>query len=92
MIYIFTEPASITKNTEQDSKFLANDDITDDTLLRFQPFSSNLDPNFWFKVFQLKLEVDKLDEVHRPLIGYYNSKCSPYMSLDCSSFNQYVFF
>lgn len=87
-MYIFKEPVSITKITEQDSKLLANED----TLLRFQPFSSSLDPNFWFKVFQLKLEVDKLDEVHRPLIGYYNSKCSPYMTLDCSSFNQYVFF
>lgn len=78
---------SITENTEQDSKYLANDD----RLLRFQPFSSCLDPNFWFKVFQLKLEVDKLDEVCRPLIAYYDSRCSPYMSLDCSSFNQYVF-
>lgn len=59
--------------------------------LRFEPISSSLDPNFWFKVFQLKLEVDKLDEVSRPLIGYYNSKSAPFLTLDCSSFNQYVF-
>lgn len=64
---------------------------TDEIHLKFVPFSSTLDPDFWFKVSQLKLEVDKLDEVNRPLIGYYNSKKSPYLTVDCSSFNQYVF-
>ncbi|XP_025423937.1 ubiquitin-like modifier-activating enzyme ATG7 isoform X2 [Sipha flava] len=64
--------------------------VGDGTLLRFQPFSSCLDPNFWFKVCQLKLDVDKLEEVHRSLIGYYDSKSSPFVSLDCSSFNQEV--
>ncbi|XP_060850053.1 ubiquitin-like modifier-activating enzyme ATG7 [Rhopalosiphum padi] len=68
----------------------AKTSVKDETLLRFEPLSSCLDPNFWFKVCQLKLEVDKLDEVHRPLIGYYTSNNNPYISLDCSSFNQEV--
>ena len=68
----------------------AKTSVKDETLLRFEPLSSCLDPNFWFKVCQLKLEVDKLDEVHRPLVGYYTSNNNPYISLDCSSFNQYV--
>lgn len=62
--------------------------IEDQTHMRFEPFLSCLDPNFWFKVSHLKLEVDKLDEVYRPLIGFYSSKKSPFMSLDCTSFNQ----
>lgn len=59
--------------------------------MRFEPLSSSLDPNFWFKVFQLKLEVDRLNEVVRPVVGYYVSRSAPFVSLDCSSFNQYAF-
>lgn len=66
--------------------------MQDEVQVRFEPFSSCLDPSFWFKVAQHKLEIDKLNEIYRPVVGYYNSKKSPYMSLDCSSFNQYVFF
>lgn len=84
MINAFTETTSINKNIESKS----TNSISDKTQLRFEPFASCLDPNFWFKVAQLKLEIDKLDEVYRPLIGYYSSKKSPYVSLDCSSFNQ----
>lgn len=79
--------ADVTDNTEKS----LNDLGEDETYIKFVQFSSNLDPNFWFKVSQLKLEIDKLDEVFRPLIGYYNSKSCPYISLDCSSFNRYVF-
>lgn len=79
-------PLETTNTTENIDNLVVNE-----TLLRFQPMSSCLDPNFWFKVCQLKLDVDKLDEVHRSLFGYYDSKSSPYISLDCSSFNQYVF-
>ncbi|XP_050539864.1 ubiquitin-like modifier-activating enzyme ATG7 [Daktulosphaira vitifoliae] len=57
------------------------------TNIRFQAFSSCLDPTFWYKMAQLKLEVDKLDEIYRPILGFYSSKSSPYVSLDCSSFN-----
>lgn len=84
MINTFIETASTTKNIEDKS----TNSIVDKTQLRFEPFSSCLDPNFWFKVAQLKLEIDKLSEVYRPLIGYYSSKKSPFVSLDCSSFNQ----
>lgn len=84
IVNTFTETASANNNAEDKSR----SSVEDETQLRFEPFSSCLDPNFWFKVFQFKLEVDKLDEVYRPLIGYYSSKNSPYMSLDCTSFNQ----
>lgn len=84
---MFIETTTATNSAEDISKC----SVKDDTLLRFEPLSSCLDPNFWFKVSQLKLEVDKLDEVQRPLIGYYSSKSAPYLSLDCSSFNQYIF-
>ncbi|XP_050058926.1 ubiquitin-like modifier-activating enzyme ATG7 isoform X2 [Aphis gossypii] len=81
-------------NLPETASAISNEDYSKtsvhETLLRFEPLSSCLDPNFWFKVCQLKLEVDKLDEVHRPLIGYYTSNNNPYMSFDCSSFNQEV--
>jgi len=81
---IFAEIDSSNKNIDVNSKNSGENEL----LMRFEPMTSSIDPNFWFKVFQLKLEVDKLDEVCRPLVGYYNSKSSPYMTLDCSSFNQ----
>ncbi|VVC38452.1 Ubiquitin-like modifier-activating enzyme Atg7, N-terminal,Ubiquitin-like modifier-activating enzyme [Cinara cedri] len=76
------ETVNITDYTE------GNLDNADEVHLKFVPFSSTLDPAFWFKVSEFKMEVDKLDEVYRPLIGYYDSKESPYLTLDCSSFNQ----
>lgn len=85
-MHLLAELPSLTKNDDNTSK----NSTKIKEHLRFEPISSSLDPNFWFKVFQLKLEVDKLDEVSRPLVGYYNSKSAPFLTLDCSSFNQYV--
>ncbi|XP_050433414.1 ubiquitin-like modifier-activating enzyme ATG7 [Adelges cooleyi] len=75
-------------DTTEDSK--GESSLENKKNVRFQSLFSCLDPSFWYKVTQLKLEVDKLSEVSRPLIGFYSSKSAPFISLDCSSFNQEI--
>lgn len=61
-------------------------------LLKFIPFSSSIDPSFWHKLSQLKLDVDKLKEVERNIWGSYSNQSPPDLNnlfnVDCSSFNE----
>uniref|UniRef100_A0A1B6E024 Ubiquitin-like modifier-activating enzyme Atg7 N-terminal domain-containing protein n=2 Tax=Clastoptera arizonana TaxID=38151 RepID=A0A1B6E024_9HEMI len=57
-------------------------------LLKYMPFTSLIEPTFWHKFCDLKLEVDKLNEKERFLWGYYFKEYNnPTLSLNCSSFN-----
>lgn len=58
-------------------------------LLKYMPFSSVIDPSFWHKFCDLKLEIDMLDEKERSIWGYYTKcyNCST-LCVDCSSFNK----
>ena len=63
---------------------------SDDTALKFSPFSSHVDPSFWHKLSQIKLDIDKLDENVRSVWGSYsnvNVAGSPSLHVDCTSYN-----
>lgn len=57
--------------------------------LLFSPFVSSIEPSFWHKAAQLKLETDMLQEVPRSVWGYYSSPdVQPFsLSVDYSAFN-----
>lgn len=62
-------------------------------LVQFVPFSSCVDPSFWHKLAQLKLDVHKLEEPRQEIWGYYSNVeprgLNRILSVDCSSFNAY---
>ncbi|KAI4461849.1 ubiquitin-activating enzyme e1 [Holotrichia oblita] len=60
--------------------------------LQFVPFSSCINPSFWHKFTQLKLDVLKLDESTAKIWGYYtnlDSQMKPIIEVDSTSFNNY---
>jgi hypothetical protein len=46
----------------------------DKELLKFVPFSSCINPSFWFELNRVKLENYKLDDDFKPLTGSYNNR------------------
>lgn len=64
---------------------------TSPNILKFSSFSSSVEPSFWHKLSQLKLDVDRLDETERKIWGMYSltnqpGKCCRFF-LDCTAFN-----
>ncbi|XP_018335644.1 ubiquitin-like modifier-activating enzyme ATG7 [Agrilus planipennis] len=60
--------------------------------LEFVPYSSVINPSFWSKVVQIKLDVDKLHECYRPIWGFFtnvdsNTYRTPLLEIDSTSFN-----
>lgn len=65
--------------------------MTDDSALKYSPFSSHVDPSFWHKLSQIKLDIDKLDEKVHPVWGSYtnvNAVGLPSLHVDCTSYNR----
>lgn len=66
------------------------DESSDESSLKYQPFASHVDPSFWHKLSQVKLDFDKLNEnVHQIWGSYSNANAvgSPSLSVDCTSYN-----
>ncbi|XP_052124919.1 ubiquitin-like modifier-activating enzyme ATG7 [Frankliniella occidentalis] len=64
--------------------------MSDASTLKFSPFASHVDPSFWHKLSQIKLDIDKLNESFRPVWGSYtnvNSLGVPALNVDCTSYN-----
>ncbi|KAK7794339.1 hypothetical protein R5R35_011274 [Gryllus longicercus] len=61
------------------------------SILKYSPFSSLVEPSFWHKLAQLKLDVDRLDETERKIWGMYHMTPVPNrvsrFILDCTAFN-----
>ncbi|KAK5645056.1 hypothetical protein RI129_006356 [Pyrocoelia pectoralis] len=60
--------------------------------LEYFPFNSTINPSFWHKLTEIKLDVDKLKENSRPIWGYYsNLKLNNFntclFEVDSTSFN-----
>lgn len=58
------------------------------------PFSSSVNPSFWSKLTEIKLDVDRLQENKRKIWGYFtnvNVQFKPLMEVDSTSFNRYYF-
>nr|CAD7423255.1 unnamed protein product [Timema monikensis] len=61
-------------------------------ILQFASFTSYVDPSFWHKLSQLKLDIDKLEEKVRLIWGKYSSYTSntslkPSVFVDYSAYN-----
>ena len=65
---------------------------TEGDLLKFAPFKSQVDPSFWQKLTEMKLDDDKLNENVHKIWGYYSNKKpegqNQLFSVDASSFNK----
>lgn len=59
-------------------------------VLKFMPFSSCINPNFWFELNRMKLDEYKLNDDFKRVTGYFNncstSELPPIMNFDYSSF------
>jgi hypothetical protein len=42
-------------------------------ILKFMPFSSCINPSFWFELSRLKLDDFKLNDDFKNLSGFYNN-------------------
>ncbi|KAK9500714.1 hypothetical protein O3M35_001928 [Rhynocoris fuscipes] len=56
--------------------------------LKFVPFNSMVDPSFWHKLCQVKLEIDKLSETERKIFGFYLNLKASVICVDYTSFNR----
>jgi hypothetical protein len=60
-------------------------------ILQYSPFNSSVDPSFWHKLSQVKLDIDKLEEKVRSVWGYYSNAIPPgltsFLHVDCSAYN-----
>lgn len=62
----------------------------DKTLLEYIPFTSSINPSFWSKLTEIKLDVDKLEENQRKIWGYVSmvgSQAQMLLEVDSTSFN-----
>ncbi|KAK6639805.1 hypothetical protein RUM43_008080 [Polyplax serrata] len=61
-------------------------------LLKFVFFKSQVDPSFWQRLTELKLDKDRLNENSHQIWGYYSNRKpegqNQLLSVDASSFNQ----
>lgn len=65
--------------------------MTEEKLLQYIPFSSFIDPSFWFKLTEIKLDIDKLNEDRKHIWGSYSNIAKTFeaamLDVDCTSFN-----
>lgn len=70
--------------------------MSEQTILKYIPHFPVINPNFWYKLTQLKLDVDRLEENRKHLWGWFSNleRFSnlgqpelSFMELDCASFN-----
>lgn len=62
--------------------------------LQFVPFTSFVNPSFWHKLGELKIDVDRLDDVPRTICGFFSNtdtsgnpgKCL--LEVDYTAFNR----
>jgi ubiquitin-like modifier-activating enzyme ATG7 len=59
--------------------------------LQFVPVSSFVQPSFWNKLYELKINIDKLDESERDICGFFANTSSTWtthiVEVDSTSFN-----
>lgn len=65
-----------------------------ENIFKFVPMESFINPTFWYKLAELKIDVDRLNDAKKRIFGQYtNLNCSNnqcFNSVDSSSFNEYV--
>lgn len=59
-------------------------------MFQYAQFRSMVSPDFWYKLAEVKLDIEKLSETTREINGiftnFYSKNCL--MELDCAAFNQ----
>lgn len=61
-------------------------------IFQYIQFKSIVAPDFWYKLADIKLDVERLDEHERDIFASYsnfNSK-NCLIELDCTAFNRYL--
>lgn len=63
--------------------------------MQFVPFASFVSPSFWHKLAELKIDVDRLEDVARQVHGYFSNTAEigagkSLLEVDYAAFNKYV--
>jgi hypothetical protein len=78
-----------------DLELISNMNDNTQMFLKFMPYSSCINPSFWFELSRTKLEVLKLDDSFKSLCGYFSNCTScdlpPIVNFDYSSFDKLVY-
>lgn len=65
--------------------------MTEQKCLQYVPFTSFIDSSFWFKLTEIKLDIDRLSEERKKIWGSYSNIAKSHdvalMDVDCTSFN-----
>lgn len=63
----------------------------DKKILQYNTFSSFIDPGFWHKFTQIKLDIDKLEGQRKKIWGRYRGDIGNFFEVDCTAFNRYEY-
>lgn len=64
--------------------------MSEPNILKYIPHFPVINPSFWYKLTQLKLDVDRLEENRKHLWGWFSNIGQhdlSFMEIDCASFN-----
>lgn len=63
-----------------------------ENIVQFVQFKSFVHSNFWHKLSEIKLNIDKLNDPRRLISGFYtnNNARNCLLELDCTAFNTCV--
>lgn len=59
-------------------------------IFKYVAYNSFVDPSFWHKLTEIKIDIDKLNDNKRVINAFYTSSNTTHCSLaiDCTAFNQ----
>lgn len=62
----------------------------DKKVFQYVQFKSMINPDFWYKLAEVKLDIEKLNESKRSIYGSYTNftAVNCFLELDCSGFNR----
>lgn len=65
--------------------------MSEPTILKYIPYQTVINPSFWYKLTQVKLDIDKLNETRKHIWGMFTNvkqqQDLSFLELDCISFN-----
>lgn len=59
-------------------------------VFQYEPFKSFIHTSFWYKLSDLKLNIDKLNDNVREIYGFFTNSNSKHclLEIDCTAFNR----